>query len=508
VTEDRPPRRPGLRAEGAGVKGCGAGVDPIPSLPGPLPRLRGEEGAPALPLVFLILLIALPASAQEAYAPLRGLFSEIEGERRAAASKLIESRDASLVPGLVDALFFLPKARRAEAVSALEALTGERAGERYHDWVELIARRPDLRPREGYADWKGELFARIDPRYREILRGHPEGAPARIRLEEVVWGGVPLEGIPALDRPRAVPAERAGYLEDGEKVFGVSISGVGGNEQRAYPLRILGWHEMVNDVVGGEPVSLSYCTLCGSGVLFGTRRQGSAPFTFGTSGLLYRSNKLMIDRQTGTLWSNLTGEPVLGELAKDPEGLPVLPLTLTTWQDWRTRNPRTTVLALDRQLGDRWGYDYSPGAADRKRRGVSFPAGPGGTGGKGASALDPGAEVFAVRLRNLAKAYPVDLVLREKVVNDRLGENPLVVVGDSQSGAVRAYRSGGRTFAPGARPDELVDGTGGRWTAGEDSLSPSGPEAFAPLERIPGHQAFWSGWYSFFPESELYRGRV
>ena len=102
----------------------------------------------------------------------------------------------------------------------------------------------------------------------------------------------------------------------------------------------------------------------------------------------------------------------------------------------------------------------------------------------------------------------MDLVLREKVVNDRVGENLLVVVGDSQSGAVRAYRSGGRTFAPGSRPDELVDATGARWIAGEDSLSPSGPEAFAPLERIPGHQAFWFGWCSFFPESELYRGRV
>ena len=477
MTHTPPPRRPGLRAAGAGARGCG-GVG-----------------------VLLALLLALPAAAQEAtYATLRGLFSEIESERRAAARNLAESRDSSLVPGLVDTLFFLPKPRRAEAVSALEALTGERAGDRYHDWVELVARRPELRPREGYADWKGELFARIDPRYREILLQ----APARIRLEEVVWGGVPLEGIPALDRPRAVPADQARYLDDGERVFGISIGG----EQRAYPLRILGWHEMVNDVVGGQPVTLSYCTLCGSGVLFGTRRQGTAPLTFGTSGLLYRSNKLMIDRQTGTLWSNLTGEPVLGPIvektARDPEALPVLPLTLTTWQDWRTRNPRTTVLALDRRLAERWGYDYSPGAADRKRRGVSFPAGP---GGQGASALDPGAEVFAVRLRNLAKAYPVDLVLRERVVNDRLGENPLVVVGDSRSGAVRAYRSGGRTFAPGIGAGELVDGTGVRWTAGEDALAPAGPEAFAPLERIPGHQAFWSGWYSFFPESELYRGR-
>ena len=462
-------------------------------------RTRGFQ----IPLALLLLGPALPAWGQSpgiggpvAYAPLHGLFAASEGERRAAARALIESGDAALVPGLVDALFFLPGARRAEAISALEALTGERAGDRYHDWVELVARRPGLRPRKGYADWKGELFARADPRYREILR---DGTPARLRLEEIVWGGVPLEGIPALDRPRTVPAAQAGYLEDGEPVFGVSLRG----EQRAYPLRILGWHEMVNDEVGGEPVTLSYCTLCGSAVLFGTRRQGTAPFTFGTSGLLYRSNKLMVDRQTGTLWSNLTGEPVLGDVARDPEALPVLPLTRTTWKDWRTRHPGTTVLALDRQLAKRWGYDYTPGAADRKRRGVSFPGGP---AGPDSAILDGKEEIFAVRLRHLAKAYPMDVVLREKVINDRLGENDLVVVGDSQSGAVRAYRSGGRTFAPGARPDELVDGSGVRWTAGEESLVPSGPEAFAPLERIPGHQAFWFGWYSFFPGSELYRG--
>jgi hypothetical protein len=93
------------------------------------------------------------------------------------------------------------------------------------------------------------------------------------------------------------------------------------------------------------------------------------------------------------------------------------------------------------------------------------------------------------------------------VINNRLGENDLVVVGDSQSGAVRAYRSGGRTFAPGGGPDELVDATGVRWTVLEEALAPAGPEAFAPLERIPGHTAFWFGWYSFFPESGLYPGR-
>ena len=97
------------------------------------------------------------------------------------------------------------------------------------------------------------------------------------------------------------------------------------------------------------------------------------------------------------------------------------------------------------------------------------------------------------------------------MINDRLGEEPLVVVADPGSGAVRAYRRGGRTFAPAPRlgaAGELVDGEGRRWTAGEESLAPAepGPRRPPPLARLPGHQSFWFGWYAFFPHSELYGG--
>jgi hypothetical protein len=406
------------------------------------------------------------------------------------ARRLIEAHDATLVPGLVDTYFFLPKNQRAEALSALAALTGERPGDRYHDWVELIGRRENLIAKPGYLPFKAELLARIDPRYQAVLY---DGAPSRIRLEEVVFGGVPVEGIPALDRPAHVAVAEATYLGDSERVFGVSVGG----ERRAYPLRILDWHEMVNDIVGEEPVTLSYCTLCGSGVLYSTRTPAGEAYTFGTSGLLYRSNKLMIDRQTQSLWLNLTGEAAVGRLAGSGVRLPVLPLVLTTWKEWRTRHPETTVLALDRQMERRWGFTYVPGAAERRRAGVSFPVWP------RSAALDPKAEVYAVRLGERAKAYPVERALAERVINDRLGSDSLVVVCDADSGAVRAYRRGEQTFAPGSRPGELVDGEGRRWTVGEEALTPQDP-GLAPLARLPGHQAFWFGWYSFFPNSELY----
>lgn len=194
---------------------------------------------------------AAEAAAGESYALVRLLMSERRSERKEAAQKLLESRDVQLVPALVDALFFTPKLVRGEMLDVLRGLAGEDAGKDYYDWVELVGRRTELTGRAGYMDWKLSLLTRIDPTYQKIF--YP-GAPARIRLEEIVWGGVKLDGIPPLEDPPHVPASDAGFLTDRELVFGVSAGGA----HRAYPLRFLSWHEMVNDVIGGEPITLSY----------------------------------------------------------------------------------------------------------------------------------------------------------------------------------------------------------------------------------------------------------
>ena len=135
-------------------------------------------------------------------------------------------------------------------------------------------------------------------------------------------------------------AEEADYLDADNVVFGIALNG----EARAYPRRILDWHEMANDVVGGVPVSLAYCTLCGAAIAYDTRPEatgfgGAEPVTFGTSGLLFRSNKLMYDRQTNTLWSQLLGEAVEGPLKGTR--LEFLPSWQTTWEDWKTQHPNT-----------------------------------------------------------------------------------------------------------------------------------------------------------------------
>lgn len=434
---------------------------------------------------------ASPLPAAEGYALVRTLMEDGgRREKSEAARRLAAAGDLSLVPALVDALFFTPAARRGPLLAVLRELAGEDPGDRYYDWVELVGRRSDLRGGPGYLEWKAELLSRIDPGYQKVF--YP-GTPSRIALEEIVWGGVPLEGIPALEDPPRVAAGEAGFLDDGEQVFGVSAGGA----RHAWPLRYLSWHEMVNDTVGGEPVSLAFCTLCNSGIAYAVRTPAGSRRTFGTSGLLYRSNKLMVDRQSWTLWNQLTGEPVVGRLAHSPIRLELLPLTLTTWGEWRRAHPETTVTKLDAAFGARWGYDYRPGAADRRRQGVSFPV------WLKSGALPAREEVLGLRLAGRAKAWPLARVLQARLVHDRLGDADLVLVGDRESGSVRAYRRDGRRFQPGAAPGELRDETGGLWRITEEGLVPAA-EGASPLPRVPGVTAFWFGWFGFYPQTEVW----
>ena len=233
--------------------------------------------------------------------------------------------------------------------------------------------------------------------------------------------------------------------------------------------------------------------------MYSAGTSGGGRRTFGTSGLLYRSNKLMYDRQSYTLWSNLTGEPVVGRLAHSPVRLEILPMTLTTWGEWRENHPDTTVMKLDRGHGEPWNFRYLPGAADRARAGVSFPVWP------KSNALDRDAEIYAIRPRGRPKAYPISLVLQQGVINDRVGDLEVVVVGHSKSGAVRAYERQGQIFRPGSDPDHLRDDSGRIWRLTESALvADSNAEEQTSLARVPGHLSLWFAWYGFFPHTELY----
>jgi hypothetical protein len=146
----------------------------------------------------------------------------------------------------------------------------------------------------------------MDSRFQEFFH-----TPLRssIRLDEVDWGGVAVNGIPPLEYPRHVAAADARYLEDDNIVFGVYVDGVA----RAYPKRILAWHELARDRFGAREVTIVYCTLCGTVIPYDSKVGGKVR-TFGASGLLYQSNKLMFDAETKSLWSSLEGTPVVGPL--------------------------------------------------------------------------------------------------------------------------------------------------------------------------------------------------
>jgi hypothetical protein len=254
-------------------------------------------------------------------------------------------------------------------------------------------------------------------------------------------------------------------IGDRERVFGVSLGG----EHRAYPLRYLSWHEMLNDTVGGVPLTVSYCSLCGSGIAFSAKAPDGGRRTFGTSGLLYRSNKLMVDRETSTLWVQMTGEAVLGPLAERQARLDLLPMTLTTWGAWRALHPDTSILQLDARYGARWGYRYTPGAADLARSGVSFPL------WRKSRLLPDSEEVYGLALGEHAKAWPVAKAVDRKVINDRLGDTEVVLVADPESGAVRAYRRDGHAFqaVDGALKDEAGRPGGGGEQRSDLGMAPA-----------------------------------
>ncbi len=410
------------------------------------------------------------------------------------------TRDPHNAPFLVDMLNVFPYGQiyRTHLLDTLRDLTGEDIfAQDGFPWLQWVGDHPEYdAPPSVYPWWKGEVLSTLDERFREFL---PEdGVAHTIRLEEIVWGGVVVDGIPSLDNPAVIRAHEARYLEADEQVFGVFLNG----EARAYPLRIMNWHEMTNDVVGGQPFALAYCTLCGSGILYDTRRDGQEPYVFGSSGLLYRSNKLMYDADTKSLWNQFTGIPVVGELVGEDIELPILPVTLTTWGEWNRQHPGTTVLSLDTGHERPYEKPGTPGAAYYdyfSSPSLMFPGGPGANN----LSLRPKDQVFVTILDSgEAKAYPLE-TLEElgaaAVLNDAVSEVPIVVVTD-EGGGVQAFLRENRTFER-ASDGGLIDGDGGRWRVTPEGLSGPNGELAA---RVSGHVAFWFGYASFRPGGELY----
>ena len=226
---------------------------------------------------------------------------------------------------------------------------------------------------------------------------------------------------------------------------------------------------------------------------------------FGTSGMLYRSNKLMYDRKTNTLWNQFTGVPAAGPLVGTGIRLELLPVVTTTWGEWLAAHPDTTVLSRETGLYPARFYQPEWDARSiyfnyRESPLTMFPVGQTGDD------LSTKGQVIGLRVNGEAKAYPLEVLRTDTVVNDELGGQPLVVVTIGWLGS-RAYERDDRTFIleEGANQSGtmLTDSDGRLWRVEEDALvqleNPS-----AQLHRIPTHNAYWFGWYSFYPDTEVY----
>ena len=442
-----------------------------------------KEGSTSLPVTTA----EEPVTTAEEKVPVSTMIDLVVKDKSAQqkAEKIVESHwDTSLAPFILEVLFLMDPAdpRATRLWKLLERTTQGKRKRRVDEWLQWMWHQ-EFEMHPGYPTYKAGLYASIDRRLSDFFGA---GMKHTIRLDEILLGGVQVFGI-SLEHPKFIDAGKAKYLGEKNVVFGVYING----EARAYPKRILAWHELFNDTVGGVDVTCAYCTLCGSAVLY-RQSIGSRKFDFETSGLLYRSNKLMYDRQTRSLWSSLEGVPVTGELAGSGLKLARLPIVTTTWRTWRERHPDTKVLSLETGF-DR---DYREGAAYRdyfSTHELMFPV----------PVLDERLknkqEVLALLLRGEPVAYDTSLLNKNDVYHDSAGSRQIVILTD-QSGASRVYEATGVTFSSWDRKSKLLDSTGLSWEVTEDGLlGPSGSR----LGRLPSHRAFWFGWYAQFPGSRL-----
>jgi len=274
-----------------------------------------------------------------------------------------------------------------------------------------------------------------------------------VPLDQILSGGPPKDGIPAILNPVFIKAAQAGFLQDQDRILGLVEEG----EAKAYPIKILNWHEIVNDTLGGKPVLVTYCPLCGTGIGFHPVVNGRL-LTFGVSGLLYKSDMVMYDHQTESLWSQISMEAIVGSMTGAT--LPHIFLEHTTWGAWRRAHPTTQVLST--KTGFVRDYDRDPYLGYAQRADLMFPVLPKD------SRFHPKEWVLGLTVEGVAKAYPFSELKKAK--------NPL---------------------------HDKVQGQ--RFTIQFQTDTQSALALNADGKRVPTVMAFWFAWYAFHPETKIFR---
>jgi Protein of unknown function (DUF3179) len=276
---------------------------------------------------------------------------------------------------------------------------------------------------------------------------------ATIPPDELLPGGPPRDGIPAIDHPHFIKPSEADFLGDEDRVLSVKID----NEVRAYPLRILAWHEIVNDQIGDEAIAVTYCPLAGTGMVFDRRVNGDK-LSFGVSGLLYQSDLVMYDRETESLWPQIAMTAVSG--TNSGASLRWLPSEHMTWRAWREAYPQGKVLST--QTGFAREYSGRAYASYEHSDETMFPV------KWSRPELSKKAWVIGIMINGHAKAYALDELKREKRAQDNVAGRQIEIAYDlAKAGA------------------EVTDKQTGK--------------------AIPSTMAYWFVWQAFYPTTELFR---
>lgn len=271
--------------------------------------------------------------------------------------------------------------------------------------------------------------------------------------DEIQSGGPPKDGIPALRAPKVVSSADADFLRDEDLVVGFQQ----GDDARAYPLKVLNWHEVVNDTVGGRGVAITWCPLTASAVVF-DRAAGDDTLTFGVSGLLYQGNVLVYDHQTESLWSQLGQRSVAGKRAG--RALAALPAEVTSWGAWRAAHPKTRVVSTN--TGHQRDYETDPYDQYHRSTGLMFPP------KRHDARLRDKEKIFGLTIADASTAYPLEALAKVGSTVDEVGGRRVRITHDSGADATRA-----------------VDASSG--------------------ELLPGTTSYWFAWSAFHPGTSVWQ---
>ena len=392
----------------------------------------------------------------------------------------------------------------ALVAAALLALTscrvGGGAGER-QDVPSVPADAENVAPAQAEAGASEEVPSALDDmRDRRLPR-------PLLDPDEILSGGPPPDGIPAVDEPRFSRAATVDWLADAEPLLSLTVGG----ETRGYPLQVMTWHEIVNDTIAGVPVAVTYCPLCNSGVAF-ERRAAGRVLSFGTSGRLYADNLVMYDRQTESLWPQLTGQAAVGVLTGTT--LRAQPIGTVAWRDFRAAHPDAWVLSRDTGFVRPYGSNPYAGYDDPSGDVLfELPA-------KDAR-LPVKERVVGIAAAGDSVAVLRSAVAKAGVLELSVGAQDLVVW--HRSGQVSALDddriAGGRdigtigVFVPAVDDRRLhfvVDGngfrdreTGSRWSVlGDATAGALAGQRLAPYQHL---DTFWFAWVAFRPGTRIVR---